>query len=70
MQTGDAQQRRRLAAPRGAEQREKRAFGDTEGNIVDGPVVAEPLDEILHLQIRTRSVFASHLAVLPSEIRR
>ena len=51
VQSGNAHERRRLAAPRRSQQRQKRATWDREGNVVHGPVVAEPFNEVLDFQI-------------------
>ena len=51
VQAGDAHQRRGLAATGGAEQGEELAARNAKRNIVHRPVVAEPFDQALHLDV-------------------
>src|ERR1041385_5818272 len=57
-ETRDAHERRRLAAARRAEQREKLAARDRERDSVDGAIVAKPFHQVLHFDIAR--VFVLH----------
>ena len=51
VQTGDAHQRRRFAAAGGAEQGQELALGKAEGNVIHGPVVAEPFHQASDFEV-------------------
>ena len=52
LEAGQHPQQRRLAAARGAEQREDLALGDVDADVVDGAVAVEVLDDVLDLEER------------------
>ena len=56
LEAADHPQRRRLATPRRAEQREERAAGDLDRDPVDRDRIVEALDDILETNVRRGTV--------------
>ena len=56
LEAGDRHQRRRLAAAARPEQREELALLDREADVVERALVAELLDEVLHVDLRHRAL--------------